>query len=459
MTSQPTQQNTANKTGRVRPAAVAGLFYPERPAELAGMVESLLANAPTAEGVVPKALIAPHAGYPFSGPVAAHAYATLRQARELIRRVVLLGPAHRVYLRGLALPGADRFDTPLGAVELDQEGVDRLRHLPSIRDMPEAHHQEHSLEVQLPFLQCCLADFRLIPLVVGDAAPEEVAGVLDLFWDDDETLILISSDLSHYHDYETAVTADADTVERIRKLELEAIGPNQACGCMPIRGLLHQIRKRSLMIETLDVRNSGDTAGPRDRVVGYGSFAVYPEPGFVKSQQRVVHEIAHDSIRNGLRTGEPLRPDIQEYPGLLGEKRGTFVTLRLNGRLRGCIGNTEAHLPLVQAVADSAFAAAFRDPRFPSLTDEEFRHIDIHISVLSPCREMVFASEQELLQRVRPGIHGVTIAVGKTKATFLPSVWEDLPDPEQFFLRLKQKAGIPADAVPERAWVYTAESF
>lgn len=458
MIVEQTSRNAAENRNRVRPPAVAGMFYPENPAELENMVESMLAAVP-ATGPVPKALIAPHAGYPFSGPVAAHAYATLREARGQIQRVVLLGPAHRVYLRGLALPGVDLFTTPLGPIEIDNEAVKAIESLPQVTIMEEAHREEHSLEVHLPFLQRCLEHFRLVPLVVGDAPPEQVAEVLELLWGEKDTLILISSDLSHYHDYETASVIDARTVEYIRNLELEAIGPYQACGCIPVRGLLHLIRNRNLAVDVLDVRNSGDTAGPRNRVVGYGSFAIYPQSELGATERQLLHEVARNSIRNGLRVREPLKPDLPECPGLLRKKRGAFVTLKLDGRLRGCIGSTEAELPLVHAVADSAYKAAFHDPRFPPLTEEEFRQIEIRISVLSSGRELQYDSERELLQQLQPGRHGLTIAAGDGRATFLPSVWEDLPEAEHFLQRLKQKVGMPVDAVSDRAWVYTAESF
>lgn len=458
MTVERASRNTGKNRNRIRQPAVAGMFYPENPAELETMVESMLAAVP-ATGPVPKALIAPHAGYPFSGPVAAHAYAALRKVRGCIQRVVLLGPAHRVYLRGLALPGVDLFATPLGPIEIDNEAVEAIESLPQVTIMEEAHREEHSLEVHLPFLQRCLEHFRLVPLVVGDAPPGQVAEVLELLWGEKDTLILISSDLSHYHDYETASAIDAGTVEYIRNLELEAIGPQQACGCMPIRGLLHLIRNRNMTVDVLDVRNSGDTAGPRNRVVGYASFAIYPRAEFKATQQQFLHEIARNSIHNGLHVREPLKPDLQDCTGVLREKRGAFVTLKRDGRLRGCIGTTEAELPLVHAVADSAYKAAFHDPRFPALTEEEFRRIEIRISVLSPGRELQFDSDGALLQQLQPGRHGLTIAAGAGRATFLPSVWEDLPEAEHFLQRLKQKAGMPSDAIPDRAWVYTAESF
>ena len=255
-----------------RPAAVAGLFYPSDRAQLKQLITTLLAGASVQTALPPpKALIAPHAGYVYSGPVAASAYASLAKVADRIHRVVLLGPVHRVPVRGLALPGMESFATPLGTVPIDANAVARIRHLPQVATNARAHAQEHSLEVHLPFLQVLLKDFTLLPLAVGDASTEEVAEVLNLLWGGPETLIVISSDLSHYLPYAQARTRDADTSAAI--LTRTPIQHNQACGGTPINGLLYAARQHGLQSHLLDLRNSGDTAGERDRVVGYGAYA------------------------------------------------------------------------------------------------------------------------------------------------------------------------------------------
>jgi AmmeMemoRadiSam system protein B len=238
------------------------------------MVDGYLAEA-TAEDTPPKALIAPHAGYIYSGPIAASAYATLAPAHATITRVVLLGPAHRVRVRGLAASSAAQFETPLGAIDLDRDAIELALTLPQVKLMDEAHVLEHSLEVQLPFLQEVLDRFSLAPFVVGDAGADEVAEVLDLLWGGPETLIVISSDLSHYHDYATARRLDAATTLAIESLRPQDIGYDQACGRIPVNGLLALARRRGLHAQTLDLRNSGDTAGPRDQVVGYGAYVFH----------------------------------------------------------------------------------------------------------------------------------------------------------------------------------------
>jgi AmmeMemoRadiSam system protein B len=256
----------------IRKPAVAGQFYPADPEELRKMVGALLANIPPAAGPAPKAIIVPHAGYIYSGPIAASAYARFSPDREIIRRIVLLGPSHHVAFEGLAASSATAFATPLGLVAVDGEACHKLDSLPQVTRLDEAHAFEHSLEVQLPFLQVVLRDFAVVPLVIGEASAAEVAGVIDTLWGGPETRFVISSDLSHYHDAQTAELLDQATAKAIEALAPERIGTGQACGQLAIQGLLLAGSRRGLRARTLDLRNSGDTAGPRDRVVGYGAF-------------------------------------------------------------------------------------------------------------------------------------------------------------------------------------------
>jgi len=259
----------------VRPAAVAGMFYPDDNRRLAHEVQQMLARARQFD-LVPKALIVPHAGYIYSGAIAATAYAALRPCAAQIRRVVLLGPTHRVAVRGLALPGVDALETPLGRVMLDRSAATALARLPQVTVSAEAHALEHSLEVQLPFLQSVLPDFTLLPLAVGIATAEEVAEVLEAVWGGEETLIVVSSDLSHYLPYNDAQRADNETTQSILELH-QPIAHDHACGGTPISGLIISAKQHHLTPHLLDLRNSGDTAGTRDRVVGYASFAFTEE--------------------------------------------------------------------------------------------------------------------------------------------------------------------------------------
>jgi AmmeMemoRadiSam system protein B len=253
---------------------VAGFFYPDDRAELEEAVAGYLAAVPAVPDTakIPKALIVPHAGYVYSGAVAASAYARVASQREVIRRVILLGPSHRVALRGLAASSADDFATPLGSVPLDREAIDSILELPQVQILDAAHRDEHSLEVQLPFLQYLLADFSLVPLSVGDAEPEEVDEVIERLWGGEETLIVVSSDLSHFYDYETARDLDSATTRAIEALDPHGLDHESACGRVPARGLLVAAKQRGLTVETVDLRSSGDTAGNKREVVGYGSY-------------------------------------------------------------------------------------------------------------------------------------------------------------------------------------------
>jgi AmmeMemoRadiSam system protein B len=255
----------------IREPAVAGSFYPHDKRELRDMLSGFL-DAADSDHSQPRAIIVPHAGYIYSGPVAASAYAQLAAEKDQVRRVVLLGPSHRVPLRGLAASSADAFRTPLGDIPLDRQAIEHLLQLPQVAEYDEAHRLEHSLEVQLPFLQEVLGDFCLVPLVVGDATAQDVEEVLEAFWDDPATVFVISSDLSHYHDYQTARQLDARTSQAIEHLQPESIRYDDACGRNPVNGLLLLARHHQLQPKTLDLRNSGDTAGPRDQVVGYGAW-------------------------------------------------------------------------------------------------------------------------------------------------------------------------------------------
>jgi AmmeMemoRadiSam system protein B/AmmeMemoRadiSam system protein A len=425
----------------IRPPAVAGTFYPAEPRVLAADIDAMLGSvAPHPGAPVPKALIVPHAGYVYSGPVAASAYARIAPSRATIRRVVLLGPVHRVPVRGLALPGVDAFDTPLGRIPLDAAACARLRGLPQIVQSDAAHRLEHSLEVHLPFLQRLLDDFTLVPLAVGDASAEEVAQVLDLLWGGDETLIVISSDLSHYLPYDRARAVDAETAHMIvaRRSDIEH---GQACGGTPVNGLTLLARRRGFGIELVDLRNSGDTAGGRDRVVGYGAFALTPEHRVDASAGSTLIGIARAAIDEKLGASAG-----SHRPAAWLDRLGaTFVTLTCENALRGCIGSLEARRALALDVRENALAAAFRDPRFNPITAQEWARTFVEVSLLSAQEPLPLDDEREVLERLRPGIDGLVLEFGHHRGTFLPQVWEQLPQPRAFLTQLKRKAGLPPD--------------
>jgi AmmeMemoRadiSam system protein B/AmmeMemoRadiSam system protein A len=426
----------------VRPTAVAGMFYPAAPRELAWEVDDMLAHS-AANGLAPgfpKALIVPHAGYVYSGSVAAEAYDRLRPGRGIVRRVVLLGPCHRVSVRGLALPEATAFATPLGQVPIDQEAVKSLAGLPQVVVSSAVHAEEHALEVQLPFLQRVLGEFSLVPLAVGAATPEQVSDVIEKLWGGAETLIVISSDLSHYHSYDEACAIDRGTTQAILGYSTD-IDHEQACGATPVAGMLLAAKRHELSVELLDLRNSGDTAGGRGRVVGYASFALWDgAQRFAEGHGRTLLGVARNSIEAALGVSAPKRLPDESW---LKPARASFVTLTQNGGLRGCIGSLEAHQPLGDDVSHNARAAALSDPRFPPLTSEELARTRVEVSLLSTPKLLAFADHADLIAQLRPGEDGLILEYGDARGTFLPQVWESLPDPEQFVAELKRKAGLP----------------
>jgi hypothetical protein len=421
------------------------MFYPGDVATLQDELATCLAvpSAPTPEPAAAgllKAVIVPHAGYVYSGGTAGHAYALLAPLAGRIKRVVLLGPCHRVSVRGLAAPTVQAFATPLGSIPLDRAALDALADLPQVVASDDAHAEEHSLEVQLPFLQTVLGPFELVPLAVGHASAGEVAQVLDRLWGGPETLIVISSDLSHFHSYREAQAIDGATAEHILALD-QLTSFDQACGALPINGLLALARRRGLRIERLAQCNSGDTAGDKSRVVGYASFALYEPEAVASDLGPALLVRARNAIAAKLKQAtqaEPAHPALSQ-PG------ATFVTLTQKGQLRGCIGSLQAHRALDQDVRANAVAAAFNDPRFPPLTLAELPHTRVEVSLLTMPQPMSFTDEADAIRQLRPNVDGVILIAGQRRGTFLPQVWEQLPDPRQFLAHLKQKAGLPAN--------------
>ena len=464
----------------IRKAAVAGMFYPDDADVLRKDVQGFLARARILQGAAPKAIIAPHAGYKYSGALAAEAYARLKPIAARIKRIVLMGPCHRVAVEGLALSGADYFETPLGQFEIDKDGEALVAKLEQISTFPPTHEAEHSLEVHLPFLQEVLGDFKLVPIVVGATSPAVVANALQKLWGGPETLIVISTDLSHFLDYEGAKQIDARTAAAISLLDPSKIEREGVCGRYPVGGLLHYAKARGMRVETIGLVNSGDTAGTKERVVGYGAWAFYeprnqtiktplkvnlkpspkpatpeasPASAFERQTKQLLKEhgphlldVADQAIKFALKTSNPIGINLRNEPKALQAPGASFVTLKTaQHQLRGCIGAPVAHQPLIRDVAQNANRASFKDPRFKPITAEEYETLRLSISVLSPQSKMTFKDEADLLRQLRPGIDDLVIQDGGHRALFLPSVWEQLPEPHQFLAHLKRKAGMALD--------------
>jgi AmmeMemoRadiSam system protein B/AmmeMemoRadiSam system protein A len=452
-------------TQSVQAAGVAGLFYPADPGELAAGVDASLAKA-EAQSFVPKAVIAPHAGHIYSGDIAGTAYRLLARRKGEIKRVMLFGPNHRAPVRGVALSPADAWETPLGKLKVDHAARDALARRPGVSVAAEPFVREHSLEVHLPFIHRALGDVEILPVLVGQVPPGQLSELMETLWGGPETAIIISSDLSHFHDYETCRAKDAETVIGIERLQGEACRTDRACGHFAIAGLLDQARRRDLRVTALDVRNSGDTHGRhhRERVVGYASFAFeYAHAARIEAGERqMLIGLAQDVVRKSAMNGG-MEPEIRvgQLPRALLAQRATFVTLKIGGQLRGCVGSLMPHRPLALDVAANAWKSGFADRRFAPLSAEELEGLDFSISILSTPRRIPCSSEAELLAALKPDMDGLIIRDGAHQALFLPSVWEGLGDPRAFLMHLKRKAGMTADhwSPSFEAWRFTTESF
>lgn len=448
---------SSTPTGQIRRPAVAGSFYPAAAEELAGTVDRFLDEAArTPSGKVPtgslKAIIAPHAGYVYSGHTAATAYALLRPLKGQITRVVLLGPSHRVAFRGIALCSYGAYETALGRLPIDTDAYETIRLLPDVVCEDRAHAQDHSLEVQLPFVQRALGAVTIVPLIVGSASLEQVRTVLDALWGDEDTVVIISSDLSHFLDQASAKRYDAETIDGISHLDITPLTrDNSACGRLPIAALLNEAHGKGLAVQLIDHCTSADTAGTPDRVVGYGAWAFYQRTmeqseaalaDLLTHHGQALRDAACRSIEHGLDTGAPLSIDRASQPDALRLPGACFVTLTHQGQLRGCIGSAMAWRPLIDDVVENAFKAAFHDPRFAPVSRAEWPTLSLSLSLLTPPAPMAVSSREDLLAQLRPGIDGLILHDGAHRALFLPSVWEQLPEAEQFVGHLLRKAGL-----------------
>jgi AmmeMemoRadiSam system protein B/AmmeMemoRadiSam system protein A len=442
---------------------VAGTFYPRDPQALRRAVADCVGAAivpPDLEAT--EAVIAAHAGYRYSGPTAAAAYRAVAARRAELRRVVVVGPSHRhpVGGTGVGISTADAWRTPLGEVTLDTEAAARLVADGLAVEADAAHAPEHSVEVQLPFVQELLGDVPVLPLVVGRARAGDVARVFDAVWDGPETLVVASSDLSHYQDDVTARAHDERTATAILECRADDVGPQDACGCLPIRGLLLTATRRGLTPRLLDLTTSAPATGDADRVVGYGAFAFGPPEPLTDADRQWLVALARRAIEYELQSDALYPLSDAEVPLRARAPGAAFVTLERGSELLGCIGSLEAGRPLWHDVARNARAAAFDDPRFPPVTAAEVASMQVEVSVLSRLVEIPAAEREDVERQVRPGVDGVVLAAGTHRGTFLPAVWAKLPDPETFLGQLVRKAGLtggwPAGA---RAWRYTVDEF
>lgn len=452
-----------------RPPAIAGSFYPADKNELNNLVAKLVNNLPHKFSQKPVALIVPHAGLVFSGGLAGKVYAGLAEFSAQIINVFILAPAHTLALEGVAVPSVDSFATPIGNVEINKNTIKTLqKNHPIIKVNDLAHRDEHSIEIHLPFLQNILPRFSLIPMVVGYSSTTAIASIINDITQIPESILIISSDLSHFHNYTNAVNIDKNTITNIQQKQTNITG-DMACGAFPINGLLEFAQKHNLGIELIGYCNSGDIKpyGDKARVVGYGAFALYPAQEQINKTNindnfgKTLLNIARASITARLKSIDININIDNSFMARLQEKSAVFITLTINGNLRGCIGSLEAHRPLVDDIRENAISAAFYDPRFPQLTLPELDKIKIEVSILTPATSLTFSDENDVLQKLRPHIDGVIFAEKNHRATFLPQVWEQLPQPSEFIAHLKAKAGLPVNywSADVRVWVYQVEKY
>lgn len=449
-----------------RPPAVAGMFYPAAPEALAAEVDACLArgagrNDPSRPGA--GAVISPHAGYRFSGWLAAAAWGATAGARP--QSIVILSPSHRHGFEGIALPSQDRFAMPGFEVPVDAPARRALLAAGLAHVEDAAHDREHGVETQLPFLHRLHPGTPVVPLVIGQAAADAVAAAVDLLAGlrDRPPLFVLSSDLSHFLSLAAARTHDAETARLIETGQSGRLTPAHACGMQAVAGYLAAEHAGGTRVQRLAMANSHAASDDAGRTVGYGAWAVFDGATEIvaPNERAALLRAARQALSARLRHGRAPKTRIERFADPLQGHGAAFVTLRQEGRLRGCIGSLQAYRPLIHDVTENAVGAGFDDPRFAPLADGELADTGISIAVLSPPQRLSVSSQADLEARLEPGRDGLILREGKRRSTFLPMVWTSLPDPRAFIEGLKVKAGLPGDYWSDSLRIerYRAESF
>ncbi len=434
-----------------RNPAVAGLFYAARPQILDSEVSQYLQAGDGSYDSLPKILIVPHAGYRYSAPAAAHAYRPLTDFAGEVKTVILLGPSHRVPVDGAALAAVDYFATPLGRVPLDREKIKALAAKPGFAVNNTAHKDEHSLEVQLPFLQKVLKNFKIVPIVYGHADARTMAEALAPLLREKGTLLVVSADLSHYYPYDEARMMDGETDARINSGNAD-IDYHHSCGAGGINTALLLAKDMNLRPKTLALINSGDTSGEKESVVGYGAWS-FEAVGTLERETAALADyaaaygqdllkIARVGLEEAVLHNRVYIPARDDYSNALFDKGASFVTLEKNGGLRGCIGSLYPRRSAAADVAANTYAAALEDRRFTAVEASELAQIKISISLLTDFEAVDYHDEEDLLNRIKAGADGLVIRDGRRQGLFLPAVWKQLPDKKEFLNNLKLKAGM-----------------
>ena len=424
-------------------ASAAGTFYPSEKHELEQLIESFRIKEPE---YYSRAVIIPHAGYVYSGKLAAKG---IQQLKKDAKNVFIFAPAHYERIFGCTVCDYDAFETPLGDIEVNKELNGEIAKFCDCNAGNFVFEKEHSIEVQLPLIKTFLPDAKIIPVLYGCENFKNLAETIENFYENEDNVFIISSDLSHFYPEKEAYKIDNYTAKLFEENNLNNFEQEQACGAVGICGLVEFAKKKNFSLIRAGLTNSAATTGDSSRVVGYGSWFLYEgeKNNYIKKYYSdFVKKVCKDSILSGLQLGHA---DLNNYECVFEEYGASFVTLELDGILRGCIGSIIAHRPLIQDLIKNAHAAAFSDPRFPALTLNEYNKISISISLLSKPERLEFDDEQELLNELVPAIDGLIIRDGNYQSVFLPDVWEQLPDKKEFLEQLKLKAGLPKDYFSE----------
>jgi MEMO1 family protein len=453
------------QASEVHPAQVAGMFYPADPDALSALIADVRAHARPDGSVAPKVVVAPHAGLAYSGAVAATAFGAWARRAEPVRRVVIVGPAHRVAFRGIAVHPAAKWRTPLGEVQVAPDAHAGLAQARGVFVDAHPFMGEHSLEMHLVMLQAMLAaPFEIVPILVGEADPQSVAEALRRVWGGAETVVAVSSDLSHFLDQRSAEAIDSDTGRRIETLDAAALDGRRACGFLPLKGALEIAAERDMRATGLHLATSADVGADASRVVGYGAFAFEyaASARLAEADRERLLSACMAALGLAAQTGgKPPAPSLNPGSPVLSPWRATFVTLTENERLRGCIGSLKPHRPLIDDALANTTQAAFADPRFAPLEPSELAALRLDVSILSHPRPIPAGSESELVGALEPDRDGLILTAGKRRALFLPSVWRHTFDAREFVRRLIAKAGFDSNRWPERleAKRFRVESF
>ncbi len=428
---------------KIKQPSVSGSFYSADEKELISNINYFYQNNRQDYNLASRAIIVPHAGYYYSGQIASEGFQYLHRR---VKNIFIFAPAHHMAFDGLAISSFDKWKTPLGEIEINQDYNKELKKDFGCNFNDEAFENEHSAEVQVPFVQAYYETVKIIPILIGRAIPEMVTKIITHYWNDTDNGFIISSDLSHFLAFQEARKIDGVTAQMIEMLEVSNFQYQQACGATGILGLVNFAKEKEFSLIRVDMKNSGDVSGDADSVVGYGSWFLYEgnKSEFIKKYfSDLIINVCKDSIEKGLGGKKlNLKDEKIHVPAVLEEYGACFVTLTYNKMLRGCIGSIIAHQPLIDDLVHNAYNAAFSDTRFYPLSREEFADLDISVSLLSSPERMSFNDEQDLLGQIVPFTDGIIIKDGNHQAVYLPSVWEQLPDKEEFLNSLKQKAGL-----------------